>query len=623
MQLPDTIRDARGAPVSPSAGPAASQQSRSGSVENRALTRLLPRRLPPPAFLVVAILATAALWIVSRGKWSYAITDSGREWIVPECLARGELLYRDIVYWFGPLTPYLHSLLFRVFGSSFQTLVLAGVLASIVVLAALFIALRRVTGRAEAVLGTVLAIPLLIFMPTSGGAILGMGYRIWHAAAFTLLAVSIAVLPFRWARAAGAGCLCALAFLCRTEWGLAAMGGAAVAAAVRDRFRLSFLRDILVSGLAFLILGGGTLAVFVGLAGANAVLRDGHVLLTGLPPETRRFLLNVSGFQDPVGGSLRLLFSAAIWAGFFLLVDVVAAWKEDRDRLRRRLPWIAGIAVTLLAYHDYAGSVRMAFMSASPLIGLAAFLFGLRRLGRPRSAALCAFGALAVVLSYRKFFSIEDFPYVAPPLLFAVVSGLGILHELVASESLRASRLRHRRWLVLILGALILLSFADRIVSYGKDDGVIVPGTGKMLSADAETARMLGLLSKAIRERTLEHDGLVVFPEGEVLNAISGRRNPLRHKLYLPGYLTSDNETEILSELRRTPPAAIVIVDRSTAMYGRAFFGVNYAKDVMAWINQNFTLFPFDPRRDKSGARLFLRKFASGFQSRRDSAGRP
>jgi len=572
----------------------------------------------------VASLATVAVWIVSRGKWGHAIVDSGREWIVPECLARGEMLYRDVVYWFGPLTPYFHALLFRLFGSSFQTLMLAGVLASIAVLAALFIALRRVTGRAEAVLGTALAIPVLIFMPGSGGAILGMGYRIWHAAAFTLLAVSIAVRPFRWTRAAGAGCLCALAFLCRTEWGLAAMGGVAVAVAARERFRSSFLRDTLIAGLAFVVLGGGVIAMFVGLAGANAVLRDGHVLLTGLPPETRHFLLNVSGFRDPVGGSLRLLFSAAVWAGFFLLLDVAAAWKEDRSRLRRRLPWIAGIAVTLIAYHDYAGTVRMVFMSGSPLIGLLAVFLGVRRKGRPFPAALCGFGALAVVLSYRKFFSIEDFPYVAPPLLFVIVSGLGILHELVVSERIRATRLRLRRWLALVVASLIFLSFADRIVSYAADDRVILPGTGGMLSADAGTAGSLWLLSERIRERTREQDGLVVFPEGEVLNAISGRRNLLRHKLYLPGYLTSDNENEILAELGRTLPGAIVIVNRSTAMYGRAVFGVNYAKNLMAWIEENYAV---DPRqetlRGESGDRLFLRRPATGLSGHRDSARRP
>ncbi len=576
------------------------------------MTRALPKRLPAVAFSVAATLATAALWIVSRGKWSYAIVDSGREWIVPECLARGELLYRDIVYWFGPLTPYLHALLFRLFGSTFQTLVLAGVLASIAVLAALFAALRRVTGRAEAVLGTVLAIPALIFMPRAGGAILGMGYRIWHAAVFTLLAVSIAVRPFRWTRAAGAGFLCALAFLCRTEWGLTAMGGVAIAAAARDRLRLSFLRDVLVAGVAFLLVGGGTLAAFVRFAGAEAVLRDGHVLLTGLPWETHRFLLNLSGFHDPYGGFLRLLFSAAAWAFVFLLIDVAATWKEDRDRLRRRLPWIAGIAVTLIAYHDYAGSNHMVLMSGSPLIGLAAVFLGVRRRGGPHSAALCAFGAVAVVLSYRKPFSIEDSAYVAPPMLFVIVSGLGVLHELILSERVRVARARLRRWFELALVALIFCGFVDRIALYGADDRVILPGTDGMLSARAETAQTLSLLAEAVRQRTREGDGLVVFPEGEVLNYLSGRRNPIRHKFYIPGYLMSGNEVEILAELRSAKPAAVVIVNRATAEYGRRFFGVNYAKDVAAWIEANYALFPFDPRREslppESGARLFLRK---------------
>jgi len=69
------------------------------------------------------VLASVGLFLVSRGKWSDAIIDSGREWIVPDALARGDLLYRDVVYWFGPFTPYFHAAFFRIFGSSFSTLV--------------------------------------------------------------------------------------------------------------------------------------------------------------------------------------------------------------------------------------------------------------------------------------------------------------------------------------------------------------------------------------------------------------------------------------------------------------------------------------------------------------------
>ena len=63
--------------------------------------------------------ATAALFIVSRGKWSDPLIDSGREWIVPDALARGDLLYRDVVYWFGPFTPYFQAAFMRLFGSSY------------------------------------------------------------------------------------------------------------------------------------------------------------------------------------------------------------------------------------------------------------------------------------------------------------------------------------------------------------------------------------------------------------------------------------------------------------------------------------------------------------------------
>ena len=580
------------------------------------LPRSLLRKLPLVIFLLAASLATIALWIVSRGKWGYAIVDSGREWIVPDVLTRGELLYRDVVYWFGPLTPYLQALLFRIFGATFQTLVLSGILASLAVLAALYAALRRVTGREEAILTSALAIPLLIFMPAAGGAILGMGYRMWHAAAFTLWAVAVAVSP-RWSpvRAAAIGTLCALAGLCRTEWGLAAMGAVIVVAAVRDRFRPRFLRDVARAGIVFLAVFGGVLVVFIRLAGARAVLQEGHLLLTGLPPETRRFLLNMSGFHDPLGGFIRLLFSFALWAGLFLLIEVMATFRSDRDRLRRRLPWLAGIAVLLWVYHDYSGWPRYALTSAAPAIGLAAVIVGmvlaLRGTSRVRSAALVGFGSLALILSYRKLFSIADSPYVAPPLLFALISGAGLLHECVLTQQTRQNRVRLAGWHRVALACLVCLSFLDRMTVYEQDDRVAVPGTGGMLSEKSDSVRTLTLLAQTIRQKTAPGPGLVVIPEGELLNYLSSRRNPIPHKLYLPGYLTPDNEQTIVAELDHARPEAIVILDRETPEYGRRFFGKDYGRTVAAWIRNNYDLVPFDRRRavpPESGARLFLRK---------------
>ena len=120
----------------------------------------------------VATLASAGLFLISRGKWSDALIDSGNVWIVPFTIAQGALLYRDVVYWFGPFTPYFHGAVFRILGPTFSALVVAGLLGSIATIAALYYAVRRVASRTEALLWSAFAIPALLFMPNSGGAVL-------------------------------------------------------------------------------------------------------------------------------------------------------------------------------------------------------------------------------------------------------------------------------------------------------------------------------------------------------------------------------------------------------------------------------------------------------------------
>ena len=51
-------------------------------------------------------------------------------------------------------------------------------------------------------------------------------------------------------------------------------------------------------GVAYGAAFGAGLGYFLARAGAAAVLDDGHVLLTGLPAETRHFLLAFSGPPD-------------------------------------------------------------------------------------------------------------------------------------------------------------------------------------------------------------------------------------------------------------------------------------------------------------------------------------
>lgn len=538
--------------------------------------------------------SVGVLWTVSRGKWSDPLIDTGREWIVPDALARGGLLYRDVVYWFGPFTPYFHAAFFRIFGSSLQTLVAAGVVATAGCLAALFLALSRVTGRREAFLWSALAIPALFFMPNAGGSLLGMGYRIWHAAAFALLAV--------WAAARGgsrpswlllAGALAGLSGLCRTEWGLASAAAVLLVIGLRRPSRRWSPREAGAALAGFLLVFGGVLAGFLAAAGPRAVLTDGHVLFSRLPEETRAFLVAFSGVRDWRRGALELAYSAAMWAGAFLLVETIVAGEFDPRGRRGRVTALAVLLVILALTAAAGGASGAIVWSAAPAVSAAALLVALRRPRGARRAALAAFGLLGLALSSRRPFHIGDSAYVGPPLLFAFLSAAGLLRLRVTRLSERPVRERVRAALAWALALATGIAFAARLRHYAAWDGEPIAGTGRLLTARPELAREIEGVSRAIRAGTAPGEGLVVFPEGELLNLLSQRRNPIRHMLYLPGYLTDTNEEEILRELESARPRGVVLCLRPTSEYGRGLFGADYGRRIRAWIGRNYELSPY------------------------------
>jgi hypothetical protein len=536
-------------------------------------------------------LSSIALFIVSRGKWSDAIIDSGTEWVYADALSRGELLYRDVTYWFGPFTPYFLAAFFAILGSSFRTLAVAGIVGSIGTLGALFFALRRVTSRIDAALWTALAVPTLVFMPNAGGSIIGMGYRIWHPATFALIAIALASrrLTARdgWRQAAIAASA-AMAGLSRTDWGILTLVAVGFAVALRERFRREFRREVLLISLGAVTLVLFVLGIFLALAGADAVLKESRLFLIGLPQETRAFLLAFSGVRDWRTGLMQLVYSAAMWCGAFLVIDVWSTRKEDRGRARRRLPLFAGLLACLGLSASLGGASGAVLFSAAPVVCLAATFCALLRGGGPRAAALGGFGVFGFLASHRRVFHIGDSAYVAPPLLFAFISAAALLALAVAYEPRETVRSRLRNGI--LVGLMILMTFAyvGRAVQYLSDPRIAIPGTAGMLSAQPQVSREIVNVARAVREGTHSGEALVVFPEGQVLNFLSNRPNPLRQKLYIPGYLTADNELALLDDLNRKRPRAIVIWNRPTGEYGRGSFGVDYAMRIDQWIRKNY-----------------------------------
>jgi hypothetical protein len=551
--------------------------------------------------------ATVALFVVSRGKWSDPIIDSGREWIVPDALSRGDLLYRDVVYWFGPFTPYWHTLFFRPFGSSFRTLVLAGIVSSAAILVCLRWALLRVTDSAQANAWTALAIPWLIFMPDSGGAILGMGFRMWHAAGFGLLALTLALRrPGRASVDVGAGLAAGAAGLCRTEWGVAVLVAVLVALALRSAGRPS-VGPFARVGAGFVLVFGGGLGLFAWLAGPAGLLKDAPILLFNLPSETRaQVVAPHPGIW--ARGFVQMAYCAFVWLGALALLEILARSRREPGFAKGRLGALAVMAVLGGICAAIAGFPNDMLMAGTPLLCAASVVLAFRTPRGPLAAALGGFGTAGVLTCVRRPFFLGDAPYVAPPVLFAIVCAAALLSRALAARE-SDPRTTLSAWLTRGISILAAVLFAARVFLYARDERTPIAGTNGMLSARSETVGQIESVAKVLRDRTPPGDGVVVFPEGEILNFLSGRPNPIRHKLYLPGYLNRENEPEILAELEKARPAAVVIWQRPLGEYGVAEFGVGYGVGIRKWVEAHYDPSP-ESGRDLGHPRfrLFLRR---------------
>jgi hypothetical protein len=117
---------------------------------------------------IAVCFAAMALW--TWGTWPDCVIDSGQQLYLPWRITEGEVLYRDLAFFNGPLSVYWNALWFAVFGTGMTTLWLVNLLLAALLVLVIYRVLAHTAGPLSATTGALCFIALFGF-----GQIVGIG----------------------------------------------------------------------------------------------------------------------------------------------------------------------------------------------------------------------------------------------------------------------------------------------------------------------------------------------------------------------------------------------------------------------------------------------------------------
>jgi hypothetical protein len=548
-------------------------------------------RFPGPIAIAFAFASLVAwTWLT----WPDVFVDFGREFYVPMRLAEGAVLYRDLAYFNGPLSPYFNALCLGIFGASLRTLFLVNIVLLALLTGLLYRMLARIGDASFALVAVLLFLCVFAFGQLTGfgnyNFVAPYSHELTHG---VILGIAALAALDRWGETghgrwlAAAGACIGLALLGKPETAVAALCACALAFALR-------LRDAPAAGRQAGILAASTLVpptFAIALLALHLPVPEALAAVakpwTGLGPggtTSLAFYRDGMGFDAPAHNLLAML----AWAGYWLLAFLPAAVVAWKSRLAgRRRGWAAVAVFALYALALLLMRNRIDWTSvARPLPLFVAIVLVLA--ARRRSAAAAGLALFALVLLAKMLLNARIHHYgfaLAFPAMALVVVVLG--SWVPAAIERRGGQGGIFRGAVLAAVAVFAFVNMQTTAGFRAEKTVAVGKAGDAFRADIRGRYMNGALAQLATSPA--GSTVAVMPEGVMMNVLSQRRTSLRYINFMPPEVLLFGEDRMLADLVAHPPDRIVLVQKDTSEYGVPYFGRDYGGKLMTWIHANYS----------------------------------
>ncbi len=409
-------------------------------------------------WLFVVIACFILLAFVSWGKLAHPIFDTGQETETTARLLGGELLYRDLLNYYGPLPYYMNAFALLLFGHHLEVFYAVGLVLGLAITLLTYQLALRLTNKPWAALCTICVLIYCAFAP--GGLfnlIVPYSYGTVYGTVFCLLAFT-AVDRYghtgktRWLVAAAFAC--GLAGLSKQEYGVSGVVGVLVGA------NLCFPRNLKgVVGRSILVVLVASVCVIIPFA-LLAHQVSWETLQTSMLPVSKSQVLTKSGLFDVSPGK-----TLNIWRNTFNLFTATSM-----------VIWVALAVAGWLSRREWIPNNRYKIL-VEGIVSIAFSLFGLVLLriniwGNASKIVLPALLVVCVASLATRWLSrgewISNSRWLRFPVKWLVVVTFGFLWFLIARRLTCCSDdvfhpLGNMAWLLPLLVAWFALSWQELI----------------------------------------------------------------------------------------------------------------------------------------------------------------
>lgn len=618
----------------------------SSSAQTTARPPSIPWNLLGPGLITAAF--GFMTWISWR-RWPDVIIDYGQQLYVPWVLSEGQVLYRDVVYFHGPLASYLHAFLFKLFGPGMMHLALLNLALVFAFALFLFHWVRQISSASTATLAGLAFVLAFAFAYYWGMGLLNfIGPYVYDLTygfmlgCVTLYQLYRYTLDPRAGRLSLIGFLLGLVFLTKAEMFVATAAAVVTGLLVDARhrpepLRVLALRLILVAAWAFLPVFLFALYFSLKMPIGDAVFHLFSQWIHGLNPEIRglfyyKFVSGTLFWERNLAkiGVHLLVYTAVV--GLLIAADRAMTQRGvNTPRAGLYVALILGATLVLLyntvPWRHLTRSFPVMLMMVCGLL-----LFQCTRKGRGpfcnrEDLSLLTLSVFGLVLTLKAFLNLNishlGFILALPATLVVIILLVDLIPRHLESRYGSAWTFRCGAWSLAAVTVMIWASMNYTLYQYrtypvGRGADMIYTFPPDAVRFDGTPLNHARVVEEALAfmEREIDPDEtLLTLPDAMMFNYLVRRKYPTRDTLLNPLVSIIRGDDAVIRLLEKNPPDYVLFVDADFSMFGGPVFGKEFAQKVKAWIDARYMpvrRFGATPFSGEGFGALLLRKDESG-----------